>query len=150
MKRLPVALLLLCGCTQQPQPPDEQLIAGEWWVVDFHAPGGEQERGQLHNTAVITEVGWRQQFRGERFEDFEYELRPERSPKEVDLIYTAADGSRLIVRGIYELTPDHLRLCLGTPPIVSRWGKPAREESVRPTSFEGSRGVRITYQRAVK
>jgi uncharacterized protein (TIGR03067 family) len=148
MRRIPfLALLFACGCGK-PAPPDAQLILGEWVVVDFQSPMGAEDRGQRRKRAIITEGTWSQQFQGDAFEDFEYALDPGQSPKHIDFTYTDTTGKRLTVRGIYEL-PDRerLRVCLGSPPVVQKDGKPEYVESVRPTSFEAKAGALISYRR---
>lgn len=151
MKRLVVLALLLCSCRGKPAPTDEQIIIGEWVVVDFHSPTETEDRGQRRKRAIITEGTWTQQFQGERFEDFEYALNPTTAPKEIDLTFTTPKGQRLTVRGIYELTADQmgdrLRLCLGSPPVVMTDGKAEFVESVRPVAFEAKDGPLITYRR---
>ena len=149
MKPLPVlAFVLLCGCAGKPTPADAQRIVGDWVVVDFQSPGATEDRGQRRKRAVITEGTWAEQFQGDAFEDFEYALDPTQVPKEIDLIFTDANGRRLTVRGIYELPDaDHLRVCLGTPPIV-RTGKGVQyPESIRPTAFEATTGPLVSYRR---
>jgi uncharacterized protein (TIGR03067 family) len=151
MNRLSLlAILAVCGCTSRPPLPDARLILGEWYVVDFQSPMKDEDRGQRRKKAIITEGTWSQQFQGEQFEDFEYALDPTKSPKEIDLIYTASDGKRLTVRCIYELTADRLRVCLGSPPVVGKNGKPEYVESVRPPAFEVKDGPLITYRRATQ
>jgi uncharacterized protein (TIGR03067 family) len=142
-----LAVVLLCGCAAKPQPPDPQLILGEWVVVDFQSPQGTEDRGQRRKHAKISEGTWSQQFQGDEFEDFEYSLDPTKTPKEIDLTDTDPNGHRRTVRGIYELTKDRLRLCLGTPPVVQKGGKAEYVESVRPTAFDPTRGIVITYHR---
>jgi uncharacterized protein (TIGR03067 family) len=140
--------VLLCGCTAKPVPPDAQEIVGDWWVVDFHSPSATEDRGQRRKHTVVTGGTWSQQFQGDQFEDFEYAIDPTRSPKQIDLTYTDRNGKRLTVRGIYAI-PDHERLwvCLGSPPVVTKGGKPAYAESVRPTAFEPTAGPLVSYRR---
>ena len=127
MKRFGLIALALCGCSGRPAPTDAQRIIGEWVVMDFHSPTAKEDRGQRRKHAIVTGGTWSQQFQGDEFVDFEYALNPSKSPKEIDLTFTAADGKRLTVRGIYELSTDEisdrLRLCLGSPPVVQKGGK---------------------------
>jgi uncharacterized protein (TIGR03067 family) len=150
MKRFGLLALALCGCGGRPAS-DAQRIIGEWVVVDFHSPTAKEDRGQRRKHAIITEGTWSQQFQGEAFEDFEYALDPTQSPKHIDLTFTAPNGKRLTVRGIYELTADQmgdrLRVCLGSPPVVQKDGKAEFVESVRPTAFEATAGPLIRYRR---
>ena len=152
MNRLPLfALVLLGGCADQAPPADPQRILGDWVVVDFHSPKGTEDRSQLRKQAIITEGTWSQQFQGDTFEDFEYALDPTKTPKEIDLIYTAMNGKRLTIRGIYELAEsdqmgDRLRVCLGSPPVQKK-DKSEYTESVRPTAFEPKSGSLISYRR---
>jgi|GEM_PF-3033558 len=144
-------LVLLCGCAGKPVTPDTQLILGEWVVVDFHSPMEKEDRGQRRKHAVITEGTWSQQFQGDKYEDFEYKLDSTKSPKQLDLIFTDAQGKRLTIRGIYEFTADQmgdrLRVCLGSPPLLEIKGKVEYVESLRPTAFEPKDGPLITYRR---
>jgi uncharacterized protein (TIGR03067 family) len=142
------AVLLLSGC-EHPPAPDAERMVGAWVVVDFHSPKADEDKGQLFNRLHITGETWSQQFQGDRFEDFEYRIDATKSPKELDLIYTAADGRRLVVRAIYEMPDDdHLRLCVGSPPVArTRGGVCERTESVRPTAFAPTAGPLIVYRR---
>lgn len=149
MKHFGLIALVLCGCGKP--PADAQRIVGEWVVVDFHSPTATEDRGQRRKRAIVTEGTWSQQFQGEEYEDFEYALNPTQSPKHIDFTFTDASGKRLTVRGIYELTSDQmgdrLRLCLGSPPVVTKDGKAEHVESVRPTAFEAKTGPLISYRR---
>ena len=153
MNRLPVlALVLLCGCSGRSSTPTEaERVRGHWVVVDFHSPKETEDRGQRRKHAIVTEETWSEQFRGTDFEDFEYRLDPSKSPKEIDLIFTAPNAKRLTVRGIYEIVPDQfgdrMRVCLGSAPVVQTGTGVAYVESVRPTAFEPKPGALITYRR---
>jgi uncharacterized protein (TIGR03067 family) len=142
-----LALVLLCGCGITPTHTDAEQIVGKWVVVDFHSPAVVEDRGQRRKKVIVTEGTWSQQFQGDRFEDFEYFLDSSKTAKEITLIYTASNGRRLSVRGIYELTGDRLRLCLGSPQVVEKDGKVDLVESVRPVAFEVTQGLLITYRR---
>lgn len=150
MKRFAPFLLLLCGCVEDAHP-DAETIVGEWVVMDFHSPRQTEDRGQRRKFAVVTAGTWSEQFQGATFEDFEYTLNPSASPRQIDLTYTAANGKRLTVRGIYELSrdaiSDQLVVCFGSPPVVERNGKAAFVESVRPTAFAPTSGPLIRFRR---
>ncbi len=153
MSRLPLfALVLLSGCAGKPPLPDAQRIQGDWVVVDFQSPKGDEDRGQRRKRVVITEGTWSEQFQGDTFEDFEYSIDPSKSPKEIDLIFTHMNGRRLTVRGIYELPDadhigDGLRVCFGSPPVIEKNKKEEFVESVRPTTFEAKTGPLIRCRR---
>jgi uncharacterized protein (TIGR03067 family) len=152
MKRIGVLFLAFCGCGKAPPAPtDAQKIVGEWVVMDFHSPNATEDRGQRRKRAVVTPNTWSQQFQGDAFEDFEYALNPAATPKQIDLTFTAQNGKRLTVLGIYEMGSDemgdYLRLCLGTPPVVDRDGKAEYVDSVRPTAFEPTGGPLIRFRR---
>ena len=149
MTRLPaLALVFLCGCGGSPPPPDAQRIVGNWIVSDFQSPGATEDRSQRRKNAIITEGTWSQQFQGDEYVDFEYALDPTKTPKEIDLAFTDMNGKRVTVRGIYELPDrDHLRVCLGSPPLVLKDGKAEYVESVRPTAFAPTAGALIIYWR---
>ncbi|HEY1187971.1 MAG TPA: TIGR03067 domain-containing protein [Gemmata sp.] len=148
MKRfMLIAALVPCGCGTW-EPTDAERLRGDWVVVDFHSPNATEDRSQRRKHALITEETWSEQFQGTRFEDFEYVVNASATPKELDLIFTNPDGKRLRVRAIYEFTDrGQLRVCFGTPPVVSKDGKPEYVESVRPTSFEPTGGPLIRYCR---
>jgi uncharacterized protein (TIGR03067 family) len=143
-----LVLLQLCGCGAGTSRPDAEQIVGNWVVVDFRSQTNVEDRSQRRKKATVTEGTWSQQFQGDRFEDFEYALDPGKSPKEITLTYTAPDGRRLMVRCIYELSGDRLRLCLGSPPVIQKDGRVEWVESLRPAAFDVNQGVLITYRRA--
>lgn len=151
MRRFGWLAVVVCGCGGRPAPTDAQIILGEWVVVDFHSPTATEDRSQRRKLAVVTEGTWSQQFQGTQFEDFEYALNPTTAPKQIDLTFTDAQGKRLTVRGIYELSADEmgdqLRVCLGSPPVVMKNGKREYAESVRPVAFEPKDGPLIRYRR---
>ncbi len=151
MNRVCVVAIVLCGCAGKPLPPDAVRVRGNWVVMDFQSPGAKEDRSQRRKHAVVSEGTWAQQFQGDLFVDFEYALDVSKSPKHIDLTYTDPRGQRLTVRGIYELTNDEmgdrLRVCLGSPPVREKDGKPEYVESVRPTAFEPTAGALISYRR---
>lgn len=154
MNRTFALALVACassGCATPFEPTDAERIVGTWVVMDFQSPGAKEDRSQRRKYAVVSEGTWAQQFQGDTFEDFEYTLDATKSPKHIDLTYTDARGKRLTVRGIYELTSDELsdrlRLCLGSPPVRDKDGKPEYVESVRPTAFAPTAGALISYRR---
>ena len=145
-----LGLVVFCGCSDR-TPPDSQCILGEWVVVDFHSPKATEDRGQRRKHAIVSEGTWSEQFQGDTFEDFEYTIDPSKLPKELDLTYTDSSGKHLTVRAIYELIDnEQLRVCLGSPPIVLKDGKPEFVESVRPVAFEAKDGPIISYRRKTK
>ncbi len=152
MKRCPfIAVVFLAGCADGPSLSDAERILGDWVVVDFHSPKATEDRSQLRKRAIISEGTWSEQFQGETFEDFEYTMNPNKSPQELDLIYTNADGKRLTIRAIYEvLDGDRLRVCFGSPPVVQKNGKVEYVESVRPVAFAAKDGPLISYHRKTK
>jgi uncharacterized protein (TIGR03067 family) len=143
-------LLVLCGCGR-PAPTDAEKIVGEWVVMDFHSPTEKEDRGQRRKHAIVTPNTWSQQFQGDTYVDFEYTLNPAAAPKQIDLTFTAQNGKRLTVLGIYELGTDemgdYLRLCVGTPPVAEQDGKTVYVDSVRPTAFEPTAGPLIRFRR---
>ncbi|VTR99084.1 unnamed protein product [Gemmata massiliana] len=146
-----LGLGVLCGCSDRMPPDDSLCVQGEWIVVDFRSPKGTEDRGQRRKHAIISEETWSEQFLGDRFEDFEYTIDPNKSPKELDLIQTDPSGNRLTVRAIYELIDnERLRVCIGSPPVVEKDGKPEFMESVRPTDFTAKDGPLISYRRKTK
>ncbi|MBM3979903.1 MAG: TIGR03067 domain-containing protein [Planctomycetes bacterium] len=154
MNRTFALALAVCagtGCANTFAPTDAERLVGTWVVMDFQSPGAKEDRSQRRKCAVVSEGTWAQQFRGDQFEDFEYTLDTTKSPKHIDLTYTDARGKRLTVRGIYELTSDdmgdRLRLCLGSPPVREKDGKPEYVESARPTAFAPTAGALISYRR---
>lgn len=150
MRTIAFPLLLCAGCSPPPPVSDAEALLGEWAVTDFHAPGGAEDRSQFRNRARVTAETWSQQFNEGRYEDFEYAIDPTRSPKTLDLTYTDPRGKRLIVRAIYEVTGDELRVCMGSPPVVEGPDGPQYAESKRPTAFEAKAGALLVYHRAKK
>lgn len=148
MRRTVLLPLLLAGCAAPAPVSDAEALLGEWAVVDFHAPGGAEDRSQFRNRARIFAETWSQQFNEGRYEDFEYAINPATVPKQLDLTYTDSRGKRLTVRAIYEVTADELRVCMGSPPVVADATGPRYQESARPSTFAAKAGALIVYHRA--
>lgn len=150
MSRIAV-LLLFAGCGPAAPVSDAETLLGEWAVVDFHAPGGAEDRSQFRNRARVSAETWSQQFNEGLYEDFEYTIDPTRAPKHLDLTYTDPRGKRLTVRAIYEIAGDELRVCMGSPPVVvSPAGTARYAESRRPSAFEAKDGALMVFHRAKK
>ncbi len=150
MTRHFVLVILVCaGCGKPTPQPDAEQIRGEWVVVDFQSPKHTEDRSQRRKLAIIFAETWSEQFQGDVFEDFEYQLDSTTNPKSLDLIYTDSRGKRLTVRAIYEMRDrERLRVCLGSPPVITGAnGKVEYVESVRPTEFAPTTGPLISYRR---
>jgi uncharacterized protein (TIGR03067 family) len=88
---------------------DRQLIQGKW-KFNVVRSGGQNMPGMFGPTADLDGRSFRTQF------DATYTLDPSTTPKSIDLeVPFGPDGKPVVLKGVYDLTEDHLRIHLAQP-----------------------------------
>ena len=110
-------------------PSDAESLQGVWTV---HRQESDGERVSIFGDMTMTFKGDKVELRplGKDHKDpptAAFKLDPTKSPKEIDLT-VSKDGQSEVVRGIYDLKGDDLRICLAEP------------KAKRPTAFVTVKG----------
>jgi uncharacterized protein (TIGR03067 family) len=140
---------------------DSELIQGEWTVVSALTDGEDDPRAK-DNKLVITsdKLTFKDLKRPDKDEEAGYKIDPSKDPKDLDFdvpvtgqpTHKATSGSKRsgsvevessttheVIKGIYSLEGDTLKICMGKNP-----------DSPRPTEMSGKKGTKtmlITLKR---
>ena len=129
---LTAAVLLAAPALAQDGKDDAKNIVGTWKVVAGELQGMKQKAILGHRMVFEKDALQFQDEKGEAIPPkTRYELRPDKTPPEIDIIRVQAEGDKeqkQVAQGIYELKGDKLRLC---------YGQPGKE---RPTEFKTAEG----------
>lgn len=114
MRRVPtllIALLALLLAGADKPKSDEDLLQGQWKVTVLEVDGEriEDPFSGLH------------EFKGDWYQNHKFRLNAKAKPKEID--HTVEDPALpkpLIIKGIYELDGDNLKICWMRPGGVGR------------------------------
>jgi uncharacterized protein (TIGR03067 family) len=126
-----MAISIVTGMAAGRAPTDAEAIRGTWLVSGcmFDGKDGSAELIERKLTFIFGDRLAVSE-NGERHEkELRYKLDPTRKPPEIDI--TPAGGKEAMVRGIYRLEGDKLKLCVGEP------GEP------RPVKFETKKDNRV-------
>ncbi|HYT88062.1 MAG TPA: TIGR03067 domain-containing protein [Gemmataceae bacterium] len=118
---------------------DEELIQGTWSVVSGEKEGQKAPEEELKDVRLTFAAGGKLMVKAKN-KDMEgtYKLDSAKKPKEIDVTVDEG-GKELVLKGIYLLTKDSLKICLAHPPTE------------RPTEFATQAGVQtmlIIFRRA--
>ena len=121
MKRLPhvamllVAVALVAADKGEKKKSDAEKIQGKWIVVEAYHKD-KKDGGQVGK--FVTFSGKKMTLRLQRGEGraFEtvFELRPDKKPRELDMIFKVSGGEKTF-EAIYELSGDTLKICFPDP-----------------------------------
>ncbi len=128
--------LLLAGGGDEALKKERARLKGTWTVKMLETPKGPQD-GFAGATLVIGEDSMELQKDGET-KKAHFKLNPSAKPKEIDL--TPENDANKIMRGIYEVKKDTLRICIGVG-----------DNSDRPNAFTATQGgthILLTLERA--
>lgn len=121
MKRLPhvaillMAVALVAADKGEKRVGDAEKIQGKWIVVEAYQKG-KRDRSQVGK--FVTFAGKKmtlglQRGAGRKIENV-FELRPDKKPRELDMIFKVSVGEKT-TEAIYELTGDTLKICFPGP-----------------------------------
>lgn len=125
-----VASFLGAPVPQKDATEDKKAIEGMWVVESAHREGkaddaikGDKLTFKAGNITI-------QSAKGEKDEKGTYVLDPGKKPATIDM--TAADDKKEVVKGIYALEGDTLKICMTDGP----------DKESRPTEFSAKKGSR--------
>ena len=116
---------------------DEEVIQGVWMPIGFEDDSKSVVFDECSIRLFVTNEFWICK-NGDEDRLFSYKIRPEQSPKQVDLTArsNAGDVAKHVISGIYEIDGDTLRVC--------------ESDGRRPTKFstrDGAKNRLLTYRR---
>ena len=112
---------------------DQAAIQGAWKVVSVEGEG----RTETVTETVLIRFDGDQVYHdkdGQKVNPATFKLDEEKKPKQIDLSYTEGENKGKMVRGIYELTDDSLRVCMPVP------NGPAAAGDKPPAEFKSGNG----------
>jgi uncharacterized protein (TIGR03067 family) len=145
-----VAMLAFGGSAAQEKyselfQKDFDGLQGNWEVTEFVVGGedrliktGEEKQKNSHKNLVNFLRAQTNLPNDERI--FSFNLDPTKTPKHIDLLGQVELGKsqRILVRGIYELKDDSLKVCIPILPMGE-----TKTSGVRPTEFKSPKGSNI-------
>ena len=149
-KFLPYSLMAVALASAAPAWGDDAKrdaddLQGTWQATEGIGNGTPLTKDQLQRLRVMFAGAKMSVFPldgGEKAMEHTFQVDPGKKPKAIDATRLEGGGKGKVVKGIYDLDGDTLRLCL-----------PARLEKERPTEFaapENSGLVLLTLRRAKK
>ena len=109
---------------QQPVKKDLERLQGAWIMVALEVDGKPVPEDKIKDTKlVIKDNKYITQVKGKSYETT-FTLDPGKKPKAIDMVFGEGDKKDQVLRGIYELDGDTLKICRGLRP-----------EQERPTEF---------------
>ena len=134
-------VLCLTACDKPGQSgspkPDKNLIQGTWAIQKLNSPAGfHGGPGPAPNDYmqfdgdIIVGVNNGMEERGT------FTIDSQKSPKEIDLSIKTPTGTTDVMKAIYELNGDTLRIAMDVGP-----------SGARPTSFQGTQVMTVEFQR---
>jgi uncharacterized protein (TIGR03067 family) len=116
---------------------EKALIEGTWKIMRLTTPKGDQDN-VAGATLTFGKDGSVEFRKGDETKKATFKLNPAAKPKEIDL--TPDDDANKVMRGIYQIEKDMLKLCLDHNPNSGQ----------RPNEFtapEGGSNVLITLEK---
>jgi uncharacterized protein (TIGR03067 family) len=131
-------VLLVGGQTDEATLKKERArFKGTWKIVKFENAQGEKD-DLKDATVVFDDVGVLEMRKGDETKKADYKINLTAKPPHIDVAH--ADDANKIMKGIYELKKDVLRICLCADP-----------NGERPTELKvqaGSPHIMVTLERA--
>jgi uncharacterized protein (TIGR03067 family) len=111
---------------------EKNVLDGTWDVMSNHSSGDELNIGPLNYQWVFSGKEGKTLFNGKERKRWTIQLDPAQSPPAIDFSSTEKDGESKVLRGIYELHGDDLKLCT--------WAE--KEDGTRPKEFTSTKEYR--------
>jgi uncharacterized protein (TIGR03067 family) len=109
---------------------DKEKLAGKWTVVSSTLDGKEQDKSE-DNSLTFDGDALTIHFKGKEHKAT-FKIDPEKKPKQIDVTPTDGDEKDKVLKGIYSLEKEDLKIC-----IAHGEGKD------RPTEFESKEDSQI-------
>jgi uncharacterized protein (TIGR03067 family) len=120
---------------------DMKLLEGDWSLHAFVTDGKEVPADKIQNIKLTIKGDRYLVDFGKQKMELRFKIDPGKKPKAIDLI-NVKDDQKVVTLGIYEISPDSLKLCRGT-----------EAGQARPTEFAAKEGTKLAlavYKRAKK
>lgn len=123
--------------------PDVERIEGTWQVTSMEVDGtrAADEDARKFTVVNVKEGAWEAKSEGMVIGRGKSTFSQEKTPREVDIVFTDQNGQESRFHGIYELSDNSRRLCF------------APEDFPRPTdftSFPGTQRILLSFERVPK
>jgi uncharacterized protein (TIGR03067 family) len=109
---------------QEPAKKDLAALQGKWVMVALEVDGKPVPEDKIKDTFLIIKNNtYTTQVKGKSHETT-FTLDPAKKPKAIDMVFSEGDKKDRVLRGIYLIDGDTLKVCRGLQP-----------EQERPTQF---------------
>jgi uncharacterized protein (TIGR03067 family) len=145
--------LLAVGVAAQDETgkAEAEKFKGTWRLVALHADGKsviDQAKGL---TFVFSGSKINMKSPDGKETEATFELDPSASPKRIDLKEVAGPNKGLVVKGIYLLDGNTMKICMNSVIVEKKNGKEfPKADSNRPTEFKGTDSVLMVFEREKK
>ncbi len=109
--QLLTAVLVLAA--PAPEKKDDETIQGTWKVVSMDRGGEKAPEDRIKGVTFVITDGLITIKDPKREEKANFKLDPTKNPRTIDI--TPEKGKEEMVRGIYELKGDSLKICFNNP-----------------------------------
>jgi len=113
---IPFAFLLTCACStdRKAARSESARLQGKWTVLDME-DSGEKVPAEVRLTLIEFAddklfLSNAQSTQSNRIE-MKFSINPSTMPKSLEIVAVTGDGSKVMMKGIYEFGEDQLRLC---------------------------------------
>lgn len=142
----------LAASTDDPAVKEQQRFQGEWASVAVGSDGMPNKSAPKITISFSGDKVTMDESGAGRGEG-SYVLRPTKDPKEIDMTMPGDDGKKWVLRGVYEVTDNELRICMGRVggAVDTATGKALNDpESKRPPRLDSKFGAILTLKREKK
>ena len=115
-----LSLLLLAGAPQDQAKKDLQRLQGTWIMVALEVDGKLVGEDKLKDTTLVIKGNKYITRVREREIETTFTLDPSKKPKAIDMVFADGDKKDKVLKGIYEIDGDTLRICRGLSPEGDR------------------------------
>ena len=112
---------------------EKEKLQGAWQPVSAIEKGKEQSKEELKNRKITFKGDQITVKHGDKVHDVTFKLDPGKKPKEIDVTGKDDEGKERMMKGIYELKRDTLKVCMDM------------EGGDRPSKFESPEGSNLIF-----